>query len=52
MAILLKKKLDELGVKNEFMIIPGGLHGKFSAAQNAELDAAIMKFILSLKEFK
>ena len=51
-SIDLKKKLDELGVKNEFMIVPGGLHGKFSVAQNAELDAAIMKFILSLKEFK
>ena len=51
-SIDLKKMLDELGVKNEFMIIPGGLHGKFSAAQNAELDTAIMKFILSLKEFK
>ncbi len=51
-SIDLKKKLDELSVKNEFMVIPGGLHGKFTAAQNAEVDAAIMKFILSLKEFK
>ena len=51
-SIDLKKKLDELGVKSEFMVIPGGLHGKFTPAQNAEVDAAIMKFILSLKEFK
>lgn len=51
-SIDLKKKLDELGVKSEFMVIPGGLHGKFTAEQNAQVDAAIMKFIFSLKEFK
>lgn len=51
-SVDLKKKLDELGVKSEFMVVPGGLHGKFTPAQNAEVDAAIMKFILGLKEFK
>jgi acetyl esterase/lipase len=51
-SIDLKKKLDEFGVRNEFMTIPGGLHGQFSSEQNAELNNAIMKFILSLKEFK
>lgn len=48
----LKKKLDELGVRNEFMTVPGGLHGQFNAEQNIEVNNAIMKFILSLKEFK
>lgn len=48
----LKKKLDELGVRNEFMTVPGGLHGQFNAEQNTEVNNAIMKFILSLKEFK
>ena len=51
-SIDLKKKLDELGVKNEFMTIPGGLHGQFNSEQNTALNNAIMKFILSLKEFK
>jgi acetyl esterase/lipase len=51
-SIDLKKKLDELGVKNEFMTIPGGLHGQFSSEQNAEINNAILKFIYSLKEFK
>lgn len=51
-SIDLKKKLDEMGVKNEFMTVPGGLHGKFSPEQNAEMNKAIMKFILSLEEFK
>ena len=51
-SIDLKKKLDDLGIKNEFMIIPGGLHGQFSADQNTEINNAILKFILSLKEFK
>lgn len=48
----LKKKLDELGVKNEMMIVPGGLHGKFNAEQDITMNKAIMRFILSLKEFK
>jgi acetyl esterase/lipase len=48
----LKKKLDELGVRNEFMTVPGGLHGKFNSDQNTEVNNAILKFILSLKEFK
>jgi acetyl esterase/lipase len=48
----LKKKLDDLGVKNEFMIVPGGLHGKFTSEQNVEMNDAIIKFILSLDAFK
>jgi acetyl esterase/lipase len=44
----LKKRLDELGVKNEMMIIPGGLHGKFNAEQNRELSDRIMSFLKGL----
>ena len=44
----LKKKLDELGVKNEMMIIPGGLHGKFNKDQNKELSDRIMVFLKNL----
>lgn len=47
-SVDLKKKLDELGVKNEFMIIPGGLHGKFTIEQNRELSARIMNFLKNL----
>ena len=48
----LKNKLDELGVKNEFMTVPGGLHGKFTSEQNVEMNDAIIKFIFSLDAFK
>jgi acetyl esterase/lipase len=51
-SIDLKKKLDEMGVKNEFLTIPGGLHGKFTADQNNLMNDNILKFIFSLKEFK
>ncbi|OAQ38276.1 lipase [Pedobacter psychrophilus] len=48
----LKKRLDEVSVKNEMMIIPGGLHGKFTSEQNAEVNEAILEFIYSLDAFK
>ena len=44
----LKKRLDELGVRNEMMIMPGGLHGKFTADQNKELSNRIMVFLKNL----
>lgn len=44
-SVDLKKKLDEAGVKNEFITIPGGLHGKFSKEENAMLSKAIIKFL-------
>ncbi len=48
----LKKRLDELGVKNEMMIIGGGLHGKFTSEQNTEVNERILAFIYSLEAFK
>jgi acetyl esterase/lipase len=47
-SVNLHKKLDELGVKNEFITIPGGQHGKFSADQNRELNLKIVTFLKSL----
>ncbi len=51
-SIDLKKKLDEMGIKNEFLTIPGGLHGKFTQEQNNLMNESILKFIYTLKEFK
>ncbi len=51
-SVLLHKKLIELGVKTEFITVPGGLHGKFEKEKNTEINKAIIKFILSLDTFK
>lgn len=47
-SVKLKKKLDEMGVKNEFMTVPGGLHGKFTPEQNREVNAKIIAFLKNL----
>ncbi len=52
LSVLLHKKLIELGVKTEFITVPGGLHGKFEKEKNTEINKAIIKFILSLDTFK
>jgi acetyl esterase/lipase len=51
-SVDLHKKLLELGVKTEFITVEGGLHGKFEKEKNAEIDKAMMAFILSLKNFQ
>ena len=51
-SVELHKKFVEAGVKTEFITVPGGLHGKFDKDKNSEINAAIMKFILSLDAFK
>ena len=51
-SVDLYKKLQELGVKSEFMTIPGGLHGKFDKDKNTEINEAILKFIANLEPFK
>lgn len=48
-SVDLKKKLDDAGVKNEFLTIPGGLHGKFTKEQNSEINKAMVAFLRSLK---
>ncbi len=47
-SVDLKKKLDEIGVKNEFVTEPGGGHGKFTKEQNSELSKSITAFIKGL----
>jgi acetyl esterase/lipase len=47
-SVDLKAKLDSAGVKNEFMTVKGGLHGKFSPADDAEMDARIIAFLKTL----
>ena len=51
-SVDLYKKLQELGVKSEFFIVPGGLHGKFDKDKNIEINEAMLKFIASLTPFK
>ena len=47
-SIHLYKKLQESGVKSEFMTVPGGLHGKFDKEKNSEVNRAIIHFILGI----
>lgn len=47
-SVDLKKKLDEMGVKNEFMTVEGGLHGKFPADKNSEVNKRIVEFLKGL----
>lgn len=51
-SVTLHKKLEEAGVKNVFITVEGGLHGKFEKEKNSEINKAIMKFILNLEAFK
>jgi acetyl esterase/lipase len=45
---LLKAKLDELKVMNEFITVAGGLHGKFEKEKNSEINKAIITFLKKL----
>ncbi|MEQ7801109.1 alpha/beta hydrolase [Pedobacter sp. ASV1-7] len=47
-SVALKAKLDELGVKNEFITVKGGQHGKFEAEDNRMVNAKIMDFLKGL----
>lgn len=47
-SVDLKKKLDEFGVKNQFMTVEGGEHGKFPAEKNSEVNKAILNFLKEL----
>lgn len=47
-SVALKAKLDELGVKNEFITVKGGLHGKFTPEDNKMVNAKIMDFLKGL----
>lgn len=47
-SVDLKKKLDAAGVKNKFITIPGGLHGKFSKEESALVNKEIISFLKDL----
>ena len=47
-SVALHKKLLEMGVKTEFMTVPGGQHGKFPADENKKMNDAIMKFLADI----
>jgi acetyl esterase/lipase len=47
-SVALHKKLQEAGIKTEFMTIEGGKHGGFPREQNTELNKAITKFLKDL----
>lgn len=51
-SVDLYKKLQDLGVKSEFITVEGGLHGKFDKEKNNEINAAILAFIAGLDSFK
>jgi acetyl esterase/lipase len=44
-SVLLHDKLEAEGVKNEFVTVPGGLHGKFSPDEKAKVSRDIINFI-------
>ncbi len=47
-SVDLKKKLDEVGAKSEFVTEAGGGHGGFTKEQNAELSKSIIAFLKGL----
>ena len=47
-SVDLYKKLQEAGVKSEFITVEGGLHGKFDKEKNSELNKKIAAFLLDL----
>ncbi|QBN17444.1 alpha/beta hydrolase [Flavobacterium nackdongense] len=51
-SVDLYKKLQELGVKSQFITVEGGGHGKFDKEKNNEINAAILQFIAGLDSFK
>ena len=47
-SVALKAKLDELGVKSEFITVKDGLHGKFTPEDNKMVNSRIMDFLKGL----
>ena len=48
-SVDLHKKLQDAGVKTEFITVPGGQHGKFTKEQNSELNKSIIEFLKQCK---
>ena len=51
-SVILHKKLVDLGVKTQFISVPGGGHGKFTVEQMNDVNKSIIEFIKSLDVFK
>ncbi|MGB8193199.1 MAG: alpha/beta hydrolase [Chitinophagaceae bacterium] len=51
-SVALHKKLQDAGVKTNFITIPGGLHGKFTKEQNSDLNKEIIAFLKSINVIK
>lgn len=51
-SVDLYKKLQELGVKSEFITVQGGGHGKFDKEKNEEINTSIFQFLSGLEAFK
>ena len=51
-SVDLYKKLQELGVKSEFITVQGGGHGKFNKEKNEDINTSIFQFLSSLEAFK
>jgi dipeptidyl aminopeptidase/acylaminoacyl peptidase len=47
-SVDLHKKLDELGVKNKFITVEGGLHGKFDKEKNSDINKQIAEWLKEL----
>jgi acetyl esterase/lipase len=47
-SVDLHKKLQDAGVKTEFITVKGGLHGKFDKEKNSEINKAIAEFLKKL----
>lgn len=47
-SVDLYKKFQEMGVKSQFVTVPGGKHGKFDPDKKREVSAQIMEFLKSV----
>jgi acetyl esterase/lipase len=51
-AVRMQKALSDAGVVNDFMTIPGGVHGKFTKEQNVEIYKRIDAFLEKILNIK
>jgi acetyl esterase/lipase len=50
-SVDLYKKLQKLGVKSQFITVPGGGHGKFDKDMNSNINKSIIEFLTSINLF-
>lgn len=51
-SVVLKEKLDENGITNEFITVEDGEHGKFAKEKQKEISAGIITFLKNLNIIK